>query len=407
MTKSLVEAQGYIDIAKGSSADFNKLIKSFSIDISNVFNATNDNEKNIRKNQDILIQENLFLYRKIKSLEEKMASVISAVEAAQGFTNNYRIYKTNFSAEGIYNVTALHDTSYGVMTLPYTDSQKASINLYPKDFLLKNIDIVVEYDKYDGLGNKVGETEYITIADDASLLNIMDLDDATFWCHTIKTDETVSRVDFKLSIKLPEKIVSNLFVNAIGIKPHPIYSLTLKNISYIDANNQQRLTIPNYPMVELPNKTKVREELHELDNIKFMFSAIMASKIEIEMSQNFYIKVGDERKFIIGIRGVDIENMNITSEQASFITELVIPGEEQYFKKVLEPKVYPLVKGDNYGDLVSHELLDSKDSEVPLVFGSDIGAYYKKLYVRTTIKRDGEVIPAIRGIEFGYVPKNS
>ena len=407
MTKSLVEAQGYIDITKGTSEDFNKLIKSFGIDISNVFNIANNNENQIKKNQDILIQENLFLYRKIKAIEEKMKTVMSAVEAAQGITNDYKVYKTNFSGNGFYDMSVLHDTTYGVITLPYKDSQKSSISIYPKEFLLKNIDILVEYMKYNSSGEVIGQPEKITLATDQTLLNIIDIDDATFWSHVITTDESVSNIDFTISINLPEKIVSNLFINSIGIKPHPIYSLTLKDVSYVDANNQQKVTIPNYPMVELPNKTKVKKELSEIDNIKFMFPTVMASKIEIKMNQNLYVKAGEERKFIIGFRGIDIENINITSEQASFITELTIPGEEQYFRKVLEPRVYPLIDSDNYGDLISHELLDSRDSEIPLVFGSDIGAYYKTVYIRTTIRRDGETIPAIKGMEFSYIPKNS
>lgn len=407
MTKSIVESQGYIDITKGTSEDFNKLMKSFAIDLSNVFEVANENEASIKKNHDALIEENLFLYRKIKSLEEKMSAVTAACEVAQGATNNYKIYKTSFSGQGISDASTFHDSVYGVMTLPYKDSQQSSINIYPREFLIKNIDVIVEYSRYDGSGVKVGETEYVTLSEDPSLINIIDLDNASFWSHVVEADQSVARVDFKLSITLPRKIVSSLFVNAIGIKPHPIYSLTLKNLSYIDANTKENKTIPNYPMIANEDKTFSRREIGELDNIKFMFPAVMASKIEAEFTQSFYIKAGERRKFVIGLRGVDIENMNITSERASFITELNIPGDEKYFRKVLEPTVYPLIDGDDYGDLVTHELLDRKDAEIPLVFGSDIGAYYKTLYVRTTLKRDGETIPAIKGIEFGYVPKNS
>lgn len=407
MTRSLVEAQGYIDITKGTSEDFNKLIRSFGVDISNAFSMTNNNESQIRKNQDILIQENLFLYRKIKSVEEKMSTVMSAVEATQGITSNYKIHKTNFSGEGLHDVSAFHDSVYGMITLPYTDSQKASINMYPRDFLLKNIDILVEYRQYNGDNELIEEPKEITLATDPTLLNLVDLDDSTFWSYIIETEEEVSRIDFTVSIVIPKKLVSNLFVNSIGIKPHPIYSLTLKEISYIDANNQEKVTIPSYPMEELPNNIKTKKEIEELDNIKFMFPAVMTSKIEIEMSQKTYIKAGDEKKFVIGFKGIDIENMSVTSEEASFITEITIPGEERYFQKVLEPKVHPLVQREDYSDLIYHELLDSRDSEVPLIFGSNIGAYYKTMYVRTTIKKGGETIPAIKGLEFGYIPKHS
>jgi hypothetical protein len=405
MAKSILESQGYIDITKGTSEDFNKLIKSMTSDISNIFDIANDNDELIKKNHDALMEENLFLYRKIKALEEKMKTVESAVMSAQKATNEYKIYKTSFSGSDILNSTAMHDNIYGIMTLPYRDSHRSSINIYPMEFLLKNIDIRVEYQGYSGAGQAVGEKETITLKDDPSLLNIMDLDDASFWSHSAVTGPDVSYVEFKVYISMPQKMVASLFTNSIGIKPHPIYSLTLKEINYEDANSKEVKPIPSFLIEQLSDGTIIKKEVDDIDNTKVMFAPVMASKIEILMNQKYYIKEGDKRRFILGIRGIDIENISVTSEKASFITRLKMPIEGQYFRKVTEPKA--ITSSTEVNDLISHELLDSVDAEIPLVFGADIGANYNTLYVRTTINTDGEEIPVIKGMEFGYVPKGS
>ena len=73
--RSLTESLRYIDLSNGSSADFNKLIRSISSDIVTVFNMANQSEEAAKKNLSIITQENLFLQRRIKELEEKLTSI--------------------------------------------------------------------------------------------------------------------------------------------------------------------------------------------------------------------------------------------------------------------------------------------------------------------------------------------
>lgn len=405
MTKSILESQGYIDITKGTSEDFNKLMKSITSDMSQVFNTANQNDQLIKKNHDALMEENLFLYRKVKSLEEKMKTVEAAVMAAQKATSEYKIYRTSFSGADMINSTAMHDSTYGIVTLPYRDSHRSSISIYPREFLLKNIDIRVTYQAYTGTNQTLGEEKTISLKDDPSLINIMDLDDTSFWTYSVMDEAGASYVRFKVSISMPQKIVSSLFINSIGIKPHPIYSLTLNEVNYEDANTKEIKPVPSFLIEETPGGETTVKEIDDLDNTRLIFAPVMSTKVEIVMSQKYYVKDGDMRKFIIGIRGIDIENIGITSQRASFVTRLDMPMEDQYFRKVMEPKVTTL--NINTSDLITHELLDSVDAEMPLVFGADIGADYRTLYVRTTINANGEEIPAITGMEFGYVPKGS
>lgn len=406
MPRPLSESQGYIDISKGSSADFNRLIKSFTTDITNVFNSTNENDSKIRLNQDVLIQENLFLHRKLKEVEEKVKTVEAAFDKVKGTSNSYKVYKTFHTLESIKTGENYHyDNDYGIITMGYEDAQAISISQYPKQFLKKNIDISVEYKTLNNLGEQVGPTHTTSLGDDPSLLNLIDRDDSTFWVKNIETDSTVSSIDFTVTINMPVRIIPNLFINSIGIKSHPIYSMTLKDIIYTDANNKNRLSLPTYPS-DTVNDIRIPQSISQIDSLKFMFPTITTNKIELKFNQPYHIQYGDIRRFIIGFRNIELETISVSSEVAYFITELKIPNGSQYFFRVLEPKVIPIVEGTDYGDLIKHELLYtlSPDSQA-FTFGSEISSNRDVVYIKTTIRRDGEIIPAFKGIEFSYLPK--
>jgi hypothetical protein len=144
--------------------------------------------------------------------------------------------------------------------------------------------------------------------------------------------------------------------------------------------------------------------MEAIDNVKFMFPAISTNSITFSFRQPYYIQNGDVRKFIIGIRGLDLENLNVTNEEASFITAFKIPGDNRYFLRVLEPTVITL-NGESYGDAVSHELFYDMESTSPFVFGSDIAADIDTVYIKTTLKRTGNIVPAIKGIKVQYLYK--
>lgn len=406
MPRPLSESNGYIDITKGSSHDFNRLIKSFTTDITTAFNNINANDAKIKNNQDVIIQENLFLHRKLKEVEEKIKTVESAVEKAQGRSNYYKVYKTFHNIDFIRSGENYHyDNDYGIMTMDYEDAQTLSLSQYPKEFLINNIDITVEYNTLNSLGEQIGPTHTITLGDDPNLLNLTDKDDSTFWVRNIETDTTVSSIDFTVTINMPVRIIPNLFINSVGIKAHPIYSMTLKDIIYTDANNRNRLRLPNYPTQTI-NNVQSPVQITQLDSLKFMFPTITSSKLEFKFNQPYYIQSGDNRRFIIGFRNIELETINVTSEVSYFVTEFKIPGENKHFLRVLEPKAIPIIDGIDYGDLVRHELMYSPDIEsTPLSFGPEIASNRDTVYIKTTIRRDGEIIPALKGIEFSYLPK--
>jgi hypothetical protein len=402
LTRPISESNGYIDISSGSSEDFNKIIKSFTSDITEVFNEVNENDKNIRRNQDVVMQENLFLQRKINEMEDKIKAVEAAFEKMEGRSGTYKIYKNFHTIDDIvFGENYSYDNDYGVITMDYENSNEISLSQYPKDFLINNINISVDYETKDGLGNKVGPTYTTNLGDDPSLINIIDRDTAKSWVKNIEADDNVSSIDFVVTVEMPVKIIPNLFVNSIGLKAHPVYSMDLNKVEFTDADSKTVSILPSYPMDGENPQT-----ISQLENLKLTFPTISSTKFKFSLTQPYSFKYGDKKVFTIGFKSIELESIDVSSELGYFITKLDIPSEGQYFSRIMEPTTIFANEDINYGDLVRHELMYSPAPDSPTFsFGSDILSDRETVYVKTVLKRSGETIPSIKGIEFSYLPK--
>lgn len=389
--RSLTESLRYIDLSNGSSADFNKLIRSISSDIVTVFNMANQSEEAAKKNLSIITQENLFLQRRIKELEEKLTSIEKTISARANNREGYSaLCKTFYTADDIEYISdhIYHDATYGIITLPHSNINKIPFSKYPRDFLKKNIDIIT----------KINGTAY-NVANDPDLINIIDGDDSTFWVKVIETGSDTDYIDFSVTINMPLRIMSSLTVNSIGIKPHPVYSMTLTDITYTGTNGTE-YRIPTYPV----DKNEDPLPIQAIDNVKFMFPVIEATSLTFNLRQPYYIQNNDKRLFVIGFRGIDIESISITREEASFITAFRIPADNKYFARVLEPVTMTL-NDEDYSDAITHELYYDRTGVAPFPFNSDISADINTIYIKTTLRHTGEIIPAIRGIEIRYMAR--
>jgi hypothetical protein len=386
-----------LDISAGKSEDFNKLIRSIGSDITTVFNMSNSNDKLIEQNADVVIQENLFLQKKIHELEDQLKAIEQTISARNDGQEYSYLNKTFYTADDIeYNDgTLAHDASYGIVTLPNTNTQKIPFLRYSKEFLKKNLDIKAT------VGNVT-----IDMANDPSLLNIVDGDDSSFWYIEVNTSEQkwgltsdASFADFTVTINMPMKMLPSLTINSIGVKPHPIYSTALRDIKYISAANGSENRVLTFP-VELDTAVPIEA----VDSAKFMFPAVNTKSVTFYFRQPYYRQNKDSRTFIIGIRSIDLESLNVTSEEASFITAFKIPGDNRYFLRVLEPTVSTL-NNESYDDAIIHELFYDRVGTTPFPFGSDIIADIDTVYIKTTLRRTGDKVPAVKGIQLQYLPK--
>jgi hypothetical protein len=345
----------------------------------------------------VVIQENLFLQKKIHELEDQLKAIEQTISARNDGQEYSYLNKTFYTADDIeYNDgTLAHDASYGIVTLPNTNTQKIPFLRYSKEFLKKNLDIKAT------VGNVT-----IDMANDPSLLNIVDGDDSSFWYIEVNTSEQkwgltsdASFADFTVTINMPLKMLPSLTINSIGVKPHPIYSTALRDIKYISAANGSENRVLTFP-VELDTAVPIEA----VDSAKFMFPAVNTKSVTFYFRQPYYRQNKDSRTFIIGIRSIDLESLNVTSEEASFITAFKIPGDNRYFLRVLEPTVSTL-NNESYDDAIIHELFYDRVGTTPFPFGSDIIADIDTVYIKTTLRRTGDKVPAVKGIQLQYLPK--
>jgi len=388
--RPVTESLGYLDISSGASEDFNKLIKTIGYDITKVFNMANENEKATEQNMSVVVQENLFLQRKVHELENTIASIQQTLGNRSISSRYSYLYKTFYTLDSVDMPQGeiLHDAAYGVLTLPYSNNNKIPILKHPKEFLQKTLDIQVVIN---------GET--ITMIDDPSLINIVDGDEGTFWVTTVKTGTNINSVDISVTINLPVKILPNLSINSIGIKPHPLYSMSLNDITYVNAANGTGYRLPTFPVSD-----NNPVPLQGIDNTKFVFPTIVTNSMTFSFTQPYYIQSGDVRTFVIGLRNIDLESLNVTVGEASFVTEFKVPGDDKYFGAILEPEIITL-NNEDYTDAVVHELFYDKTSTAPFVFGSTIAADIDTVYIKTTIRRAGDIIPALKGMRLKYLSK--
>jgi hypothetical protein len=395
--RPITESLGSLDILSGKSEDYNKLIKAIGSDITTVFNMSNSNDNLTEQNMNTVVQENLFLQKKVKELEEQLAAIEKILATRSNDEDYCYLYKTFNTTDDIEYAegTISQDTSYGVITLPCVNTQKIPFLKYSKEFLRKNLDIKAT------IGNVT-----IDLANDSNLLNIIDGDDSTFWSTEVNTGETKwgltsesTYVDFSVTINMPTKLLPSLTLNAIGIKPHPTYSTTIKDIKYISTTSGTENRISTFPL-----SSEQPVPIEGIDAERFMFPTISTKSITFYLRQPYYKQNNGSRTFVIGIRSIDLESVNYASEEASFMTEFKIPGDNRYFLRILEPTVETLGDAD-FGDAVSYELYYDKVGTEPYQFGADIIADLDTIYIKTILTRIGDSVPAIKGIRLQYLPK--
>lgn len=392
--RPISEKNGFIDVVNGTSQDFNKLLRTVSRDIVKAFNIVNDTEKDIDKLNDALIQENISLKKKLLELKDDMLSVEDSLLETKNQTSLYKKYINISNGSNLMSNDAYMNTDYNMVTLPYTDSQKASMALYPRDFLNKNIDIFIEWEGYNGSDTLVQSGK---ITDEGDFLNIIDGTDYQLFMRRVRTNTEVTRVVYKVKINMPQKILTSLFINGIGIKPHPVYNLDLIDIKYTDADTKIVKDLPSF----IDDTKQLTQRLSNIDNVKFLFPSIKAQALELVLEQKNFLDYGAHREWLIGFKNIDIENMKLTSESASFIMELSPHDTSRYFESISKPEVISAIPGINMDDCCKFELLYNPTDIIAFDFDSYIPSNKNQLFIKCTIT-NSNVFPALKGFDISY-----
>lgn len=408
-------SQNNPNVHKGptSSKEFNELRNNIHYDLVQLFDLANKHDKEIRKNMDVLIRENMFLQNRINELEDAVGKIGQDLLYREEGLNKQRFVKSFYDLAGVSdgdpNKEALIDTMYGYLSVAPNDfvskisykGEEGEVTI-PESFEVQ----IFETNNTEPIDENTGMREYYSIHDN-EVLRAFDRNKNSFWVHTssFPEDSGVSEVGGIVHIKLPLDTINNVYANTITMNPSPEYSMTIKDIQ-VKGYGEQWYRLDNYPTMEEGGEEKP-VSLEDSGKLIFSFPKTEITEIQIFFSQPYWFANEKKRDFTYGFQEIEVEYRSYSDLEAEVVTEFSLEETTKRFYTIEEPEV-ELVKGteENVGELISHRLYYNRDLTNEFNFGNEIMADIQKVYVKTTIRGQGDTIPMVRRIKLDYSYKD-
>ncbi|MDK2600657.1 hypothetical protein QO179_24495 [Bacillus stercoris] len=408
-------SQNNPNVYKGpsSSAEFNKLRNDIHYDLTQLFDVANQHEEDIKTNMDVLIRENFFMQNKIIELETLLSKVTKDVMYQKEGQNKQRLIKSFYSVEGLSdgdsNKQAYINTMYGYLTIPASDtvskiSYKAEDDqvVIPESLGVK----VFESNNIQDIDQTTGMLSYYEIDDDNTYL-AFDRDKNSFWVHTssFAEDSGVSEVYGIMHITLPLDILNDVYSNTLVINPFPEYSLRIRDIQ-VKGYGDQWYRLENYPTEKDENGEEVPVQIENSGKMTFSFPKSEITEIQIFFAQPYWFANEGKREFVYGFQEIELEHRIVNKSEVEIVSEFSIEGTTKRFSMIEEPTVEAMTgSNQEINDLVEHKLYYTKDLSNEFGFGNEIMAPIQKVYVKTIIRGQGEIVPMLKKINLDYTYK--
>jgi hypothetical protein len=396
-----------------SSAEFNKLRNDIHYDLTQLFSVANQHDEDIRTNMDVLVRENFFLQNKIMGLETLIDKISQDLLYKADGLKKQRLIKSFFSVDGLsdgdMSKEAYVNTVYGFLSIPASDvvskiSYKADDGtvIMPSSLNVQ----VYESTNTQPIDESTGMRTYYSIEDD-NVYRAFDTDKNSFWVHTSRfsEDSGVSEVLGNMHIQLPLDVVNNTYSNTLVINPFPEYSLRIRDIQ-VKGIGEQWYRLPNYPTEKDANGNDVPVEIQDAGKLTFSFPKTEITEIQIYFSQPYWFASEGQREFVYGFQEIELDYRVINGGEAEVISEFSLEGTTKRFSTIQRPTAVPLIgTPQEIDDLVDFKLYYNKDLTNEFNFGNEIMAPIQKVYVKTIVKGQGDVIPMIRQINLDFTYK--
>lgn len=408
-------SQNNPNVYKGpsSSADFNKLRNEMHYDLTQLFELANRHEEEIKTNMDVLIRENFFLQNKVVELEKLVDKIGTDLLYKNDGLKKQRLIKSMFSLDGLSDgdvgKEAYVNTVYGYMSVPASDAvSKVSYRTEDGQVVIpESLEVTVyESNNTQEIDTTTGMLTYYETEDD-QIYRAFDRDKNSFWVHTssFPEDSGVSEVYGIMHIKLPLDVINNVYANTLVLNPFPEYSLRIRDIQ-VKGYGEQWYRLENYPTEKDVDGNEVAIEIQNASKLTFSFPKTEVTEVQILFTQPYWFASEGRREFVYGFQEVEVEYRVVNGTEAEVISEFSLEGTTKRFSVIEKPSVVPLVgSSQEIDDLVEHKLYYNKDLTNEFSFGNQIMAPIQKVYVKTIIKGQGEVVPMIRQINLDYTYK--
>jgi len=408
-------SQNNPNIYKGpsSSSDFNQIRNDMHYDLTQLFEIANQHEEDIKTNMDILIRENFFLQNKITELQKHVDKINQDLIYRMDEDDRQRLIKSFFSLDGVFDGDATKqafvDTVYGYLSVPASDTvSKIAYRAADGQVVIpESLEVdVYESNNVQAIDSTTGMRNYYSIEDDNTYL-AFDRNKNSFWVHTssFAEDSGVSEVYGIIHVKLPLDALNNVYANTIVLNPFPEYSMKIRDIQ-IKGYGEQWYRIENYPTVKNTSGEEIPVEISDAGKQVFSFPKTEVTEVQIMFTQPYWFSSEGRREFVYGFQEIEVEHRIVNGTEAEIISEFSLEGTTKRFSMIEKPTVIPLVgTPQDIEDLVEHELYYNKDLTNEFSFGNEIMAPIQKVYIKTIIRGQGEVIPMIRRINLDYTYK--
>jgi hypothetical protein len=174
----------------------------------------------------------------------------------------------------------------------------------------------------------------------------------------------------------------------------------------VKGQGEQWYRIPNYPVQKDSAGQDVPVEIENASKLTFSFPKTDVTEIQILFTQPYWFSSEGRREFVYGFQEIELEHRIVNSTEAEIISEFSIEGTTKRFSSIQKPSVVPLIgSSKEIEDLVEHKLYYNKGLTNEFSFGNEIMAPIQKVYVRTIVRTQGEVVPMIRQINLDFMFK--
>lgn len=395
-----------------TSEQFNKLQNDIHYDLSRLFTIANDHDQAIKDNMDKLIRENFFLQNKINELSDLLDKIQTDYVYKEQGDQKQQLIQSMYTLDGISlnsNAPASVDTLYGVATIQ--DTSRLSKVMYKNDDGTTSIPSSFQMSLLESNNTQPfdsnGMRTYYTVAD-LTIGSAFDGSNNTIWSHTssFSQDSNITEVYGILHLTLPLNILNNVFANIITLHPYPEYSMTIADIQYKGYGNTW-YRLPNFPKTVDGQGNESPIPIKNASKLIFSFPKTEITEVQIMFTQPHWFLNEGKRDFVYGFQDIGIEYRAYSNTIAEFISEFSIEDTHKRFYVIEQPVVTPNSGSEqDISDLVSHKLYYSSDLTSEFQFGNEILAPIQKVYIKTTLQGQGDIVPMVKNVKLNYVYKD-
>lgn len=394
-----------------SSKEFNEQNERIRKDIQTLYDTLNKNEKKIHESSNIFLNENFFLQRRVEALESEVNKLYREVEDTEKQSVLYSNFYNSPNIQTDIDKPVYINQEYGVATpTPTNVTNKLSHQTSSGQVVVpRDLEIIIEEEhaqefRSTELQNRMQELG-LQVDDIFSQTNkvpnenfnrIVDKRRDTFWTRQVVGNNHLELFG-RMVIRTPKEGVTNLFSNTLRISTYPEGSMTIHSIMVKGLGNQWDL------LENFPTENGKPKAIKNTGKLVFYFPRKEITEVIINFSQPYYLENNDEKIFTYGFQNVDLEYQLFTEKETSFVSVIDISNKNQNITKVDMPTVRTaLGSSQDVEDLIEHELYYDDSLMTEFSFNSSILVPIDKVYIKTTLKRDGDRVPVLREIQTTY-----